>query len=145
MQKLHHQRRIWINLNATRSKRAMKRNAKLGYSNGGSIPFGYRSITADQMGDKIKKQLAIEPAEAEIVRCIFRLAQEGDGQSGPMGTKRIAIWLNERGYRSRKGNLFGVGTIHEILTREAYTGIRRFNEFNVKSKRPNAPDQVEIY
>ncbi|WP_342726159.1 recombinase family protein [Bradyrhizobium sp. B097] len=42
------------------------------------------------------------------------------------------MWLNQHGYRSRNGSLFGTGTIHEILTRVAYTGVRRFNEFNRK-------------
>jgi hypothetical protein len=37
------------------------------------------------------------------------------------------------GYRSRTGSLFGTGTIHEILTRRAYTGVRNFNEFARKS------------
>ena len=71
------------------------------------------------IGNKQKKRLEIEPVEAELVRLTFKLAITGDGTSGPMGTKRIAIWLNEHGYRTRKGTLFGTGTVHEILTRQA--------------------------
>jgi site-specific DNA recombinase len=93
--------------------RTMKANAKLGYSNGG--------------------QIRIEPVEAETVIRAFDLAKNGDGTSGPLGTKEIAEWLNARGYRSRNGSLFGTGTIREILTRHAYTGIRNFNEFARKS------------
>jgi len=110
--------------------RTMKENARRGYSNGGIIPFGYKSIDAEIIGTKQKKKLAIEPVEAEIVRLAFQLAKDGDGTSGPIGLKKIAIWLNEHGYRSRKGSLFGTGTVHEILTRETYTGVRRFNEFD---------------
>jgi site-specific DNA recombinase len=123
--------------------RTMKENARRGYSNGGIIPFGYKSVDAEVIGNKQKKRLEIEPIEAEIVRLAFRLSVEGDGTSGPMGTKRIAIWLNEQGYRSRKGCLFGTGTVHEILTRDAYTGIRRFNEFDREAERKAASEIIE--
>jgi site-specific DNA recombinase len=113
--------------------RTMKANAKLGYSNGGIIPYGYKSVDAEVIGNKQKKKLAIEPVEAETVIRAFDLAKNGDGTSGPLGTKKIAEWLNARGYRSRTGSLFGTGTIHEILTRRAYTGVRNFNEFARKS------------
>jgi site-specific DNA recombinase len=126
------------------TSRTMLANARLGYSNGGNIPFGYKSIDSDMVGNKQKKKLAIEPVEAEIVRLAFDLAKNGDGTSGPLGTKKIAMWLNERGYRSRKGSLFGTGTIHEILTREAYTGTRRFNEFDRSvGERKKAADIAE--
>jgi site-specific DNA recombinase len=117
---------------ARATTRTMKENARRGYSNGGIIPFGYKSVDAEIIGSKQKKKLAIEPVEAEIVVRAFDLAKNGDGNSGPMGTKKIAMWFNEHGFRSRNGSLFGTGTVHEILTREAYTGVRRFNEFNRK-------------
>jgi site-specific DNA recombinase len=47
------------------------------------------------------------------------------------------------GYRSRNGSLFGTGTIHEILTREAYTGVRRFNEY-ARSGDGERKDAAEI-
>jgi DNA invertase Pin-like site-specific DNA recombinase len=117
---------------ARATTRTMKENARRGYSNSGIIPFGYKSVDAEIIGSKQKKKLAIEPVETEIVVRAFDLARNGDGTSGPLGTKKIAIWLNERGFRWRNGKLFGTGTIHEILTREAYCGVRRFNEFNRK-------------
>lgn len=123
--------------------RTMKENARRGYSNGGIIPFGYKSIDAEMIGQKQKKKLATEPVEAEIVRLVFRLAVEGDGNSGPLGTKKIAIWLNERGYRTRNGALFGTGTVHEILTRETYTGVRRFNEFDRDDERKASSEIIE--
>ena len=115
--------------------RTMKANAQLGYSNGGIIPYGYRSVDAEIIGNKQKKKLAVEPVEAEVVIRAFDLAKNGDGTSGPLGTKKVAEWLNERGYRSRNGALFGTGTVHEMLTRRAYTGIRNFNEFDRKNDR----------
>jgi site-specific DNA recombinase len=130
---------------ARATTRTMKENARRGYSNGGIIPFGYKSVDAEIIGHKQKKKLAIEPVEAEIVIRAFDLARNGDGESGPLGTKKISMWLNERGYRSRNGSLFGTGTVHEILTREAYTGVRRFNQFNRKGdgERKDASEIVE--
>lgn len=129
-----------ISRNTTRT---MKENAKRGYSNGGIIPFGYKSVDAEILGTKQKKRLAIEPVEAEVVRTCFRLAVDGDGTGGPLGTKKIAMWLNENGFRSRSGKLFGTGTIHEILTRGAYTGVREFNAFDRETgERKNAEEIV---
>ncbi len=91
---------------ARATTRTMKENARRGYSNRGVIPFGYKSVDADVIGHKQKKKLAVEAVEAEIVMRAFDLARNGDGESGPLGTKKIAIWLNERGFRSRSGKLF---------------------------------------
>lgn len=80
--------------------RTMKENARRGFSNGGIIPFGYKSVDAEIIGTKQKKKLAIEPVEAEVVIRVFELAKDGDGTSGPLGTKKIAIWLNGDGSRN---------------------------------------------
>ncbi len=126
--------------------RTMKANAQLGYSNGGIIPYGYKSVAAEIIGSKQKKKLAVEPVEAEVVIRAFDLAKNGDGTSGPLGTKKIAEWLNGRGYRSRNGALFGTGTIHEMLTRRAYTGVRNFNEFDRRNDgERKAPSEIIEY
>lgn len=92
-------------------------NTRRGSSNGVIIPFGRKSVDAEIIGN-IRKKLAVE---AEIVVRAFDLTKNGDGSSGPIGTKNI--WLNERGYRSKNGSLFGTDTIHEMLTRKALTGV----------------------
>lgn len=128
---------------ARATTRTMLANARLGYSNGGNIPYGYMSVDSDVIGNKQKKKLAIEPVESEVVKLAFNLAMNGDGTSGPLGTKKISMWLNERGYRTRKGSLFGTGTVHELLTREAYTGSRRFNEYDQLGERKKTSDIIE--
>ncbi|WP_371420442.1 recombinase family protein, partial [Tardiphaga sp.] len=129
---------------ARATTRTMLANARLGYSNGGNIPYGYMSVDSDIVGNKQKKKLAVEPVESEVVKLAFNLALSGDGTTGPLGTKKISMWLNERGYRTRKGSLFGTGTVHELLTREAYTGSRRFNEFDRKiGERKKTADIIE--
>src|SRR5262249_29650957 len=36
--------------------------------------------------------------------------------------KEIVKWLNARGYRTRRGKTFGVGSIHKLLTNTIYIG-----------------------
>jgi hypothetical protein len=67
---------------------------RLGYSNGGNIRLLSRSNPYCETG--------------------VQFAMNGEGTSGPLGTKKIAIWLNERGYRTRKGSLFGTGTVAQM-------------------------------
>ena len=110
--------------------RGMSATARLGFSNGGTAPFGYRSVAAETIGRTTKRKLEIDPVEADIVRLVFRLALEGDGSSGPMGVRNIVQHLNAAGYRTRKGGEFYHSTIHEMLLREAYTGDRSWNVFD---------------
>jgi hypothetical protein len=64
-----------------------------------------------------------------------------------LGKARIRN-INERGYRSRSGSLFGTGTIHRLLTWRAYTGVRNFNEFARKAdgeRRGRSPWFVNLF
>jgi site-specific DNA recombinase len=76
----------------------MRESAKQGFWNGATPPLGYRIVEAERRGAKIKKKLAIDPVEAELVRHMFTLYLEGDSISGPLGVKGVAVWLNDRGY-----------------------------------------------
>ena len=106
----------------------MKENARQGFWNGSLPPIGYRIVeAAEQHGHRTKKTLEIDPIQAETVRLIFRLAREGDGSSGPMGVKSIAKHLNAAGIRTRDGGRWGVGAVHNVLTRTTYVGRHRFN------------------
>jgi hypothetical protein len=61
------------------------------------------------------------------VQLIFRLFQEGDEGSAPMGIKAIAVWLNEHGYTTRTGGRWGNSRVHAILSNPVYAGRLRFN------------------
>lgn len=106
--------------NGKNVSRAMRESAKQGFWNGATPPLGYRIVEAERRGAKIKKKLEIDPVQAELVRQIFRLYAEGDGTTGALGVKGVTVWLNERGYRTRKGATFGVGPVHGILTNRCY-------------------------
>lgn len=126
--------------NAKHVLRAMKENARQGYWNGARPPYGYTTVIVEQRGARIKKQLAIDVVEAEIVRAIFRLFLEGHEGSGPMGVKAIAVWLNTHGYRTRSGATWAIGPVHKMLTNTAYSGEARFNRVDsrTRTRKPEA-------
>lgn len=107
--------------------RAMIENAKQGFWNGAAAPFGYRTYAAEVRGARVKKKIEADPAEAELVRLVFRLYVQGDGQTGPMGVKRIASHLNSAGYLNRRGHPFRVQFLDKILRNTAYIGEHWFN------------------
>ena len=127
--------------NAKHTLRAMKENARQGFWNGALPPIGYRIVeAAEQRGHRTKKTLEIDPVQAETVRLIFRLAREGDGNSGPMGVKSIATHLNAAGIRTRDGGRWGIGAVHKVLTRTTYVGRHRFNTkfWKTRERKPDA-------
>ena len=128
--------------NGKHTLRAMKENARQGYWNGARPPIGYRIVAAELRGQKTKKKLEIDPLHAETVRLIYRLALQGDGESGPMGIKAITTILNERGIRTRDGGRWGVASVHKVLTNTSYIGRHRFNKLNFKTRAPKPEDEI---
>jgi len=49
------------------------------------------------------------------------------------GIKEVVKWLNSRGYRTRKGKTFGVGTIYKILTSTTYMSEWKFNRMSSRT------------
>ena len=62
------------------------------------------------------EKFVIHPAEAEIVRFVFRAYLDG------MGRQLIANTLFEQGYKGRDGKPFSRGSVEKILRNYAYTG-----------------------
>ncbi|BAV64477.1 recombinase family protein [Sphingobium cloacae] len=124
--------------------RAMRENARQGFWNGSLPPIGYRTVVAEQRGAKAKKKIEIDPLHADTVRRIFSLASQGDGTNGPMGVKAIATWLNANGITTRDGGRWGVGAVHQILTRSTYTGRHEFNRTGKGRKRNPASEIVVV-
>lgn len=87
--------------------------ARNGLWNGAQAPFGYRLDNG---------KLVIEESEAEVVRIIFdRYVHTPDG------IYKIAVWLNEHGYKKEpRGNgkyvFFSPGTLRNILDNPVYAG-----------------------
>lgn len=98
--------------------RSMIKNAKDGFFNGGTVPFGY---TAHIVGKRVK--LFINDQEAAIVREIYRHYLEG------IGIKAICTNLNERGLYYRSGP-WTKNQLTHLLKSEVYCGLIVFNKTN---------------
>ncbi|MCP1638623.1 DNA invertase Pin-like site-specific DNA recombinase [Streptococcus gallinaceus] len=78
---------------------------------------GLPYIKQDMYGYRFKEtRYEIEPKEAEVVRQIYTWYLNG------LTPTFIARELNEKGDRTRKGNLFTRSIVHRILGQVAYTG-----------------------
>ncbi len=95
---------------------AMRRKAVKGEVLG-RPPFGYR------VGSR--RRLEIVPQEAQVVRYIFRLYLR-DG----LGIRLIARRVNEEGIHTRRGGLWSMVTIRDILRNRAYLGT--YTRFGVR-------------
>jgi DNA invertase Pin-like site-specific DNA recombinase len=78
----------------------------------GTPPFGYK---------KSKEMILIpDEVEAPVVRRIFREIKEG------YALTEIMNGLTKDGIRTRKGNIFHVGTISDLIVRRTYIGETKF-------------------
>ncbi len=88
----------------------MERKAARGEWTGGALPFGYRL-------DPNRRHLEPHPAEAALVQEIFeRYAERLQGSAA------LAVWLSERGYRTKQGKPFNPHAVLTILRNRAYLG-----------------------
>ena len=124
--------------NAKHTLRAMQENARQGFWNGSVPPFGYRVVETEKRGQKVKKVLAIDEGEAEVVRHIFDLALGRTGM--PLGIKAIVNRLNEAGHQHR-GKPFHISSVHRILTATTYAGVHHFNRREARTGREKAPEE----
>lgn len=114
-------------------KRTMLANAKQNFWNGSRAPMGYKIVVADVRGNKEKKRLEIEPESADLVRLIFDLYLNGDGQNGPLGITSIVKHLNDRGLRTPLNRPFYSSYVAKILKSEIYTGQGWYNRRNSRT------------
>ena len=89
-------------------QKGQRENALQGKTNGGKPLFGYKYAP--------DKTYLVDEHEAEGVRMIFDMYLQGAGYL------EIASALNERGFRTRRGNKFGKNSLHELLRNRRYIG-----------------------
>lgn len=87
---------------------------------GGIPPLGYDV-------DPVTKKLTINRFEAEAVKMIYSMYLDGCGYS------EIIFNLNQRGFKTKRGNAFRKNSIYEILKNEKYTGVYIYNKSAAKS------------
>ena len=88
--------------------RGLKENAYNAKHTGGLPPLGY---DIDKDGHYI-----INPVEAAAVRLIFDMYLSGSGYTV------ICDELNDKGYRTKRGNKFARNSLYDLLRNEKYTG-----------------------
>ena len=99
--------------------KGMKETALQTKHTGGCPPLGY------DVGED--RKLVINEHEAEAVKIIFEMFADGHGYS------EIISYLNEQGYTTKRGRIFGKNSLYEILSNEKYTGVFVFNKAAAKS------------
>jgi site-specific DNA recombinase len=98
---------------AADTMRSMKRNAEQGFWNGGTPPFGFRSVP-DPVNPK-RRRLVANESEVIWVRQMF-------GQRlGGMGAKVLAQWLNSQGVENR-GKKWTKAAVLNVLRSRAVIG-----------------------
>jgi DNA invertase Pin-like site-specific DNA recombinase len=102
---------------------AMKKKAVKGEALG-RPPYGYR------VGPR--RRLQIVAQEGSVVRYIFRLYLK-DG----LGIRRIARRLNEEGLKTRRGALWSMVTVRDLLRNRAYLGT--YTRFGVRVPASHPP------
>ncbi|OPX92131.1 MAG: Recombinase [Pelotomaculum sp. PtaB.Bin013] len=123
---------------ANETRKGMVENARRGFHNGGSAPYGYRNHRFDHNG--VIKSIWVPGSEEEVatVKRIYHLyVYEG------MGYKKIARLLNEEGIPCPSGDKWSYTTIWHILHNEAYIGNRVWNkqDYQTPGKKYKPEDQ----
>lgn len=117
---------------AERVSTDMHHRSTKGKWNGGIIPYGYATQTfllnkfhSEKTDDALikatklcpePKKLYIYPEEAEIIKWMFNNFFETNS------IRKVAIQLNNRGIRTRRGELWPQSTVHRILRSPIYIG-----------------------
>jgi DNA invertase Pin-like site-specific DNA recombinase len=105
---------------SVRVKTRMEQLTQEGHYTGGGVPYGYRLEKQGRMNKKNQAvcELAVEPAEAEVVKLIFqKYVYEG------YGAQRLCRYLTEQGIRNKKGKNIPTTSINRILKNNIYTGV----------------------
>jgi DNA invertase Pin-like site-specific DNA recombinase len=89
---------IWIRLEQGRQMKA----AQGGYAGYGSPAFGFQSIEGE---------LVENPEEQQVIELIRRHHKSGKS------LQQIADWLNDHGYRTKRGQLWQRISIKRVLNR----------------------------
>lgn len=106
---------------ARKVNRGMKINAEKCLSNGGTIPFGFKSVN---------KKLEIDEEKAPIVKMIFEMYADG---------KRvvdITDYLNSLQIRTASGSKFNSNSLHTILKNKKYIGVYTYGDIEIKDGLP---------
>lgn len=123
-------------------KMGMMARAREGRWNG-NVVIGYDLVQKQDSTNRKRKdtELVVNVKEAEIVQTIFKLYSEGKVY------KAITNYLNKFGYKTKRGNPFGVIAVKNILTNPVYIGKIRYNKlqnWSEKRRRNVNPNPIIV-
>jgi site-specific DNA recombinase len=127
----------FYNMNlANETRKGMIQNAKQGYHNGGTPPYGYRvGKIKDNKGNEKSVWVLGPDEEVNTIRRIFDLYVNHN-----KGYKAIINILNDEGIPSPAGKIWGYSSISAILHNDAYLGYKTWNRYDYvnfgKKKKP---------
>jgi site-specific DNA recombinase len=124
---------------AAEVRKGMTQNAKQGYNNGGTPPYGYRTEHLALGHQKTKAVWVLGPREEiDIIRWIFnQYAYEN------MGYHKVASELNRQQIPSQKGGTWSASTIRAIIFNEVYIGRRCWNKQDYQTPGKKWKDRSE--
>lgn len=107
---------------AQKVRRGMDINAQKCLSNGGAIPFGFKT--------DIERHYILDEEKAPYVSVIFEMYAAGHT------VKQVCDYLNERQVRTSSGAAFNKSSLHRILTNKKYIGTYCYNGLEVPDAIP---------
>ena len=126
-------------MTALKVRSGMRASAEEGFYPGGFVPYGYRLEFAEKRGTKIKNRLSVDPDQAEVVRMIFDLYQQG------LGIKAITTRLNADKVPSRSGGRWYTSTVGNMLRMQTYVGRHLYRPTDWRTKkRVHRSEWIEI-
>lgn len=124
---------------AVEVRKGMTQNAKQGYNNGGTPPYGYRTEYVALGSHKTKAVWVIGAREeVDTIRFIFNQYVYEN-----IGYKKIANLLNEKGVPTQKGGKWSASTIQAMIHNESYIGRRVWNKQDYQTKGKKWRDRSE--
>lgn len=119
-------------------KKGQHENALHAKHNGGTPPLGYDV-------DPENKMLIINADEANIIKIIFDMTQDRYSYND------VANFLNDKGFKTKRGSTFTKNSLHDILRNPKYTGLYFYNRIakpilgtNVNSHKYNDPKDMTL-
>ncbi|MCB9694330.1 MAG: recombinase family protein [Alphaproteobacteria bacterium] len=118
--------------------RGLRKNASMGYRNGGPPPIGYRKKRTGPSEGAPRIILEPDPQWAPLVQRIFRMALAGEGVTA------IAATLNAEGVRTPRGKALLKTTIHKLLTNDVYRGVLTWGVKRTGLQKHKPPEPIKV-
>jgi DNA invertase Pin-like site-specific DNA recombinase len=110
--------------------RGMALNGEKGFSTGGNIALGYKTVPINPTDENSKKIFAIDEETAPLVRRIFEMYADG------MNTTQITKQLNDDGYKTSRNVPFNKNSLREMLKNKRYIGTYTYKGKETPDKIP---------